>query len=79
MYYYLSEAFFFLMRDSRRVDPGGRWGAEGLGGVKGGGNVIRLYYVREEYISIEEKINRQAIEYKKILRVTYLIVGMSMT
>jgi hypothetical protein len=61
-YYYPLEAcfvflffIFFLMRDRKGVNPEGRGGGKKLGGVDAEGTVIRIYYVRQESISVKSK------------------------
>lgn len=47
---HLSESYSFLTRDRKGVALDGRGGWEELGGVEGGGNVIRIYYMRKNPI-----------------------------
>lgn len=48
---HLSETCSFLMRDRKKVDlEGKRGGGEGLGGMKGGEIVIKIYCTRKEPI-----------------------------
>lgn len=47
-----------LMRDRDGVDPDGRDGSKKMGGVVGGENVSRMYYVRKKLFSIKAKKNQ---------------------
>lgn len=43
------------MKDRKRVDPGGGKGGKEFGRVKGGENIIRIFYVINNLFSVRER------------------------
>lgn len=54
---YLSEAFYFLVRDRRGSGFGGIGGGQKVGGVEGGETLIWIYCVRKEPVCCKRKTN----------------------
>lgn len=45
---------YFIMRGREGMDNSGIGGLEELGGVAGGGNIIRIHYVRTVYFQLKK-------------------------